>query len=108
MKQFFKFEVHEYMDLHPTIEVRVFEDENAAKEYAHYMNTNYSGGRTTYLGQMTSADAREYILNEIVSIVKDYNKFKDSPNNVHHVSKEELTDYVIKNVTLLNECYPSK
>ena len=64
MERFVKFEIHEYMDLHPSINIITFiadsldEIKNKAMEYAKQMNGNYSGGTTRFVEIMSANDAR--------------------------------------------------
>lgn len=74
MERFVKFEIHEYMDLHPSINIITFiadsldEIKNKAMEYAKWMNSNYSGGTTRFVEIMSANDARQYLDSEIAKI----------------------------------------
>ena len=55
MKRFVEFSLHEYMDEHPTQQVRIVESENLeaieiiSKEYAAGISKVYSGGPTSFV-----------------------------------------------------------
>ena len=74
MERFVKFEIHEYMDLHPSINIITFiadsldEITHQAMEYAKQMNSNYSGGTTRFVEIMSANDARQYLDSEIAKI----------------------------------------
>lgn len=67
MKRFVEFSLHEYMDEHPTQQVRIMEGENleaiesASKEYAADISKVYSGGPTSFVKVWTKEEAREWI-----------------------------------------------
>ena len=103
--KFYKFEVHEYMDMKPTIIVKAMESVEVARAYAKHMNENYSGGRTTYIGEMTDSGAKEYIFNILLKSVRDYDKYKNNVHCLYHITKEELADDVIRAFTLYDKCY---
>lgn len=67
MKKFVEFSLHEYMDEHPTQQVRIMEGENleaiesTSKEYAAGISKVYSGGPTSFVKVWTKEEAREWI-----------------------------------------------
>ena len=67
MKRFVEFSLHEYMDEHPTQQVRIMESENLeaieviSKEYAAGISKVYSGGPTSFVKVWTKEEAREWI-----------------------------------------------
>lgn len=71
MKALVKFEIHEYMDMYPSKEVRMYEGSdisdivNKAMDWADYMNRNYSGGTTTYKKVLTFLESISFLANEI-------------------------------------------
>ena len=77
MKALVKFEIHEYMDMYPSEEVRMYEGSdiedivNKAMDWADYMNRNYSGGTTTYKTMLTSLEGISFLINEISKVVNN-------------------------------------
>lgn len=71
MKALVKFEIHEYMDMYPSEEVRIYEGSDLydivkkAMDWADYMNEIYSGGRTTYKTVLTSSESISFLTTEI-------------------------------------------
>ena len=71
MKALVKFEIHEYMDMYPSEEVRLYEGSDLhdivkkAMDWADYMNKIYSGGTTTYKTVLTSSEGISFLTNEI-------------------------------------------
>ena len=67
MKKFVEFSLHEYMDEHPTQQVRIMEGENleaiksTSKEFAKDISKVYSGGPTSFVKVWTKEEAREWI-----------------------------------------------
>lgn len=57
----FKFEKHDYMDMFPEIFFQSFPDVETARNYAKYMQENYSGGTTTFLGYATKSEVIDYV-----------------------------------------------
>ena len=93
MELFCEFSVHEYMDMYPRTTVRTFvaDDlegiQNAAKEYARYMNTNYSGGSTTFIKVMSKEEARKYIEKQCAIVdpkLEDPEEFSDRVWKIFH------------------------
>ena len=74
MKALVEFEIHEYMDMYPSKEVRLYKGSdivNKAMEWADYMNRNYSGGTTTYKTVLTSSESVSYLTNEISKVINN-------------------------------------
>lgn len=67
MKKFVEFSLHEYMDEHPTQQVRIWEGETIeaieaeAIAWAKQMTELYSGGPTSFIKVWTKEEAREWI-----------------------------------------------
>lgn len=97
--KFYQFECHDYMDLHPTIQVNVFENEEKAKEFASHMNRSYSGGTTRYVKEMTAQEAAEFLANEFKAALLD-RKWPDED-----AKEEALRVASEKNVDFFLECY---
>ena len=74
MKRFVKFSVHEYMDMHPHTEMRIYEGDSLesittlAKEWAENMTKAYSGGPTTFDRVLTFDEVWIWFKKEIKSI----------------------------------------
>lgn len=98
MKKFCLFKLHEYMDMYPENHIRIMEGENeeaiekTAIGFAQHMNKNYSGGTTTYIGLMTSEEAKDYI-----------EKLIDDPKLGRCSDEEE-----VKFWEMYEECYGTK
>jgi hypothetical protein len=95
MKRFVKFSVHEYMDMHPHTEMRIYEGSlesitTKAKEWAENMTKAYSGGPTTFEGILTEEEAFNWLKQEIQSI--------------KYPSKEDF-EWIKKTIDSINECY---
>lgn len=77
MKALVKFEIHEYMDMYPSEEIRLYEGSdmgdivNKAMDWADYMNRNYSGGTTTYKTVLTSSESISFLTNEISKVLNN-------------------------------------
>lgn len=77
MKALVEFELHDYMDMYPTKEVRLYEGSDLveiigkAKKWADYMNTAYSGGTTTYKTVLTSMESISYLTNQISKVLSN-------------------------------------
>lgn len=97
MKRFVKFSVHEYMDMYPRTEMRIYEGESLesittrAKEWAENMTTVYSGGPTTFEGVLTDQEAFDWFKKEIQSM--------------KYPCKSDL-EWIKKTVDAIIECYP--
>lgn len=97
MKRFVQFSVHEYMDMYPRTETRIFEGESLesisikAKEWAENMTAFYSGGPTTFEGILTEEEAFNWLKKEIQSI--------------KYPCKEDF-EWIKKTIDAINECYP--
>ena len=74
MKLFVQFSVHEYMDMHPHIEMRIMEGDSLesittkSKEWAEHMTEVYSGGPTTFDRVLTFDEVWIWFKKEIKSI----------------------------------------
>lgn len=74
MKRFVKFSVHEYMDMHPHTEMRIYEGDSRlsittlAKEWAENMTKAYSGGPTTFEDVLTAQEAFDWFKKEVQSM----------------------------------------
>ena len=90
MKKFIKFECHDYMDMKPHYDIQVMSEEKA-KEYAKYMNENYSGGTTRFHSVLTAKEVEEFIIKEI-----------KKPN--FHCNSVDL-EWFAKVTKLFVECY---
>lgn len=97
MKRFVKFSVHEYMDMHPHTEMRIYEGDSLlsittkAKEWAENMTQAYSGGPTTFEGILTAQEAFNWLKKEIQSM--------------KYPCKSEL-EWTKKTIDTIMECYP--
>lgn len=97
MKRFVKFSVHEYMDMHPHTEMRIYEGDSLlsittrAKEWAENMTKAYSGGPTTFEGVLTAQAAFDWFKKEIQSM--------------KYPRKSDL-EWIKKTIDAINECYP--
>lgn len=96
MKRFVKFSVHEYMDMYPRTEMRIYEGDSLesittkAKEWAENMTKAYSGGPTTFEGILDEEEAFNWLKKEIQSI--------------KYPCKEDF-EWIKKTVDSINECY---
>lgn len=96
MKRFVKFIVHEYMDMYPRTEMRIYEGDSLesitakAKEWAENMTKAYSGGPTTFEGVLTDQEAFKWLKKEIQSM--------------EYPCKSEL-EWIKKTIDTLMECY---
>ena len=105
MKRFCKFELHEFMDFHPTVEVQVIEGSSVeeiasnAKKWAKQMTVTYSGGPTTFKNVMSKEEAAEYLCKEFKAslLCTCYPKEEAIEDAQKPVSK--------KNIMLFFECY---
>ena len=74
MKKFVEFSLYEYMDEHPTQQVRIMEGENleaiekASKEFAADISKVYSGGPTSFVKVWTREEAKDWINKNIAEI----------------------------------------
>lgn len=97
MKRFCKFLLHDYMDLKPREEIKIFignsyEDiTKTCKEYSEHMNKTYSGGTTTFVKILSEEEAKSCV-NEIIQ-----RELSD---------KQPDSDYIINSVkNKFTECY---
>ena len=91
MKRFVKYEVHDYMDLYPREEVRVFCGESVeqitetAHNWAKEMCMMYSGGNTRIVSVMNIEEAKAHcdkvISNEMSNPQEDSDEFIQLINN---------------------------
>lgn len=91
MKRFVKYEVHDYMDLYPREEVRVFSGESVEQitetvhDWAKKMNEMYSGGTTRIVSVMGIEEAKAHcdkvISNELNNPQPDSEEFIELINN---------------------------
>lgn len=97
MKRFVKFYVHEYMDMYPRTEMRIYEGDSLesitslAKDWAENMTKAYSGGPTTFEGVLTAQEA--------------FGWFKKEIQSINYPSKSDL-EWIKKTVDAITECYP--
>lgn len=97
MKRFVKIEYHDFMDLKPTIEVRVFEgiDGDALKknvnDHVAHMKSHWCSGTTRLIGILEQPEALKWIEEQIH---KEYDNWKDD-------SKE----FIDKICRFFKECY---
>lgn len=96
IKRFCLFELHEYMDMYPTKEVRMYEGKDEAdiarqaQEFAKYMTEAYSGGPTHYIRIMSAEEAQKYV--------------QDTINEEKRLYPGE-TEYIDKAINMYNESY---
>jgi hypothetical protein len=96
MKRFVKFNVHEYMDMHPCTEVMLYEGDSLesittkAKEWAEDMSRAYSGGPTTFESVLTDQEAFDW--------------FKKEVQSMKYPCKSDL-EWIKKTIDSINECY---
>lgn len=99
IKRFCLFELHEYMDMYPTKEVRMYEGKDEAdiarqaQEFAKYMTEVYSGGPTRFIKVMSAKDAQLYVQNVVIW---DEKRFKD----------DDMEANINRAVNMYNESYP--
>ena len=97
MERFVKFELHEYMDMYPTEEVRTWggNDETQikveAESWARVMNQRYSGGTTRFVCIMSAEQAKDYVDRQIDKEKKNWQS--DSQEFINHITN------------LYNKCY---
>lgn len=99
MEKFVLFKIHEYMDMYPEKYVRTFiaDDEDAirkeAVKWAKHMDTNYSGGTTSFVCVMSAAEARAYaeglIKEEMDNLRDDSGEFIDHVKRLYNKCYEE-------------------
>lgn len=100
--KFYLFEVHEYMDMYPTEEIMVFDNQEDAIKWAQEMNRSYSGGTTTFKKEMTDKEAAEYLAKEFKAALLD-RKWPDD------IAVEEAMKVASKNnIELFIRCYGRK
>ena len=98
MKKFVEFSLHEYMDEHPTQQVRTWEGETIeaieadARAWAKQMTELYSGGPTSFIKIWDFNDANSWFIKELKAI----------GNNPDSVDKE----WIENTQKALEECYP--
>lgn len=67
----FKFEKHDYMDMFPEIFFQSFPDVETARNYAKYMQENYSGGTTTFIGYALKQEVLNYVKDNNLSLSEE-------------------------------------
>ena len=98
MKRFVEFSLHEYMDEHPTQQVRLWEGETIeaieaeARAWAKQMTELYSGGPTSFIKIWDFNDANSWFIKELKAI-------GGKPDSA---DKEWIED----TKKALEECYP--
>lgn len=97
MELFVKYEKHDYMDMYPVVEVRTFIGKNPtdikckAKEWASYMNQNYSGGTTRII--------------KILNYEEAYNWCTELEEKEHNNPQEDSEEFITRIWNLFNKCY---
>lgn len=97
MKRFVKIEYHDYMDLHPNVEVRVFEGENQEElaknvnKFVEHMKSHWCSGTTRLIGIMNESEALKHIEEQIA---KEYSDWKD-----------DSEEFISNICTFFKECY---
>lgn len=97
MQRFVKIEYHDYMDLHPNVEVRVFKGENQedleknVNEYVAHMKSHWCSGTTRLIGIMDESEALKHIEEQIA---KEHSNWQDD--------SEEFINNIC---TCFKECY---
>lgn len=97
IKRFCLFELHEYMDMYPTKEVRMHEgkDREAIQikcvAFMRHMNKVYSGGKTKFIKIMSAEEAQKYV--------------QDTINEEKRLYPGDM-EYINRAVNMYNEAYP--
>lgn len=97
MKRFVEIEYHDYMDLRPNTEVRVFEgsdEENLEKnvnDFVTHMKDRWCSGTTRLMGIMEESDALAWIDQQVA---------KEQAN-----WQEDSEEFIEKICGLFKECY---
>lgn len=91
--KFYKFELHEYMDMFPTIKVVAFNSIEDANNWAKEMTLIYSGGPTTLKEEMSNASARAYIK----SLYE---------HEINH-RQDDSREFILNAEKLYAQCYPN-
>ena len=97
MKRFVKIEYHDNMDLHPTIEVRVFEGDNKdnleknVNAFVSHMKNNWCSGTTRLIGILEWSEALTWIE---LQIAKEHANWQ-----------EDSEEFINKICNLFKECY---
>lgn len=97
MKRFVQIEFHDYMDLHPTVDTRVFsgEDEEslnkAVNEFVEHMKSHWCSGTTRLIGILTKEDARAFINEQIAH--EKANWQEDSQEFIDRIEKAYRESY---------------
>ena len=100
MKRFVEFSLHEYMDMYPRQQVRVWEGETIqaieaeARAWAKQMTELYSGGPTSFIKVWDFNEANNWFIKELKAI-------GSNPDS----ADEEWIENAKKT---LEECYPDK
>ena len=105
MKKFCLFEIHEYMDMYPSKEVRVIEgdDEMAIKtkciDWAAKMSLAYSGGPTHFVKIMTKDEVADFMASEFKKCLMN----TGWPDDMNIEDALKVTSE--NNIRLFFECY---
>lgn len=97
MKRFVEIEYHDFMDLNPTTEVRIFEgtDEETLEKnvsgYVAYMQEHWCSGTTRLIGIMEQSDALAYIEQQIA--------------HEHANWQDDSQEFIDKICRFFKECY---
>ena len=78
MKKFVRIAYHDYMDMHPTYEVRVMEEEKILP-YVEHMQKHWCSGTTTLVGELTKEEVVEHLCKTLKECLMD-TKWPDSEN----------------------------
>lgn len=87
------------MDMYPTDVINVFETEEDAKEWAAYMDKNYSGGTTTFKKEMSAEEAADYLAKEFKEVLLD----RKQPDDIAMEEAKKVTSD--NNIELFFKCY---
>lgn len=108
MEKFCEFLVHEYMDMHPHVEVRTFKGETEeeikanAIAWAKEMTAKYSGGPTNFVKILDRTEAADHLCKIYKECLMD-TCFPDDIN-----IEEALKVTSEKNIKLFFDCYGRK
>lgn len=100
MKRFVEIEYHDYMDLKPNTEVRVFEGsdeddlEKNVKDFVAHMKSHWCSGTTRLMGIMGQPEASIWIEQQIA---------KEKAN-----WQDDSQEFIDKITELYDECYAEK
>lgn len=97
MKRFVEIEYHDYMDMYPRTEVRVFEGtdeeslEKNVNDYVAHMKSHWCSGTTRLVGVLNKEDASTWVKQQIA---------KEQCN-----WQEDSIEFIAKISNLYKECY---